>query len=31
VIRLQLPKGRLRIEDAVDPHSLRLVRECLMA
>jgi transposase len=30
-IQLQLPRGRLRIEGAVDPHSLRLVLECLLA
>ncbi len=30
-IQLQLPRGRLRIEGAVDPDSLRLVLECLLA
>jgi hypothetical protein len=30
-VLLQLPKGRVRIEAAVDPPSLRLVLECLMA
>ncbi len=30
-IQLQLPKGRLRIEGAVDARSLRLVLECLLA
>ena len=30
-IQLQLPRGRLRIEGAVDPHSLRIVLECLLA
>jgi transposase len=30
-IQLQLPKGRLRIEGAVDPDCLRLVLECLLA
>jgi transposase len=30
-IQLQLPKGRLRVEGAVDPWSLRLVLECLLA
>ena len=30
-IQLQLPRGRLRIEGAVDPHSLRVVLECLLA
>lgn len=30
-IQLQLPKGRLRIEGAVDAESLRLVLECLLA
>jgi len=30
-IQLQLPRARLRIEGAVDPHSLRLVLECLLA
>jgi len=29
-IQLQLPKGRLRIEGAADPVSLRLVLECLL-
>ena len=29
-IQLQLPKGRLRIEGAADPASLRLVLECLL-
>jgi transposase len=31
VIQLQLPRGRLRIEGAVDPHCLRVVLECLLA
>jgi transposase len=31
VIQLQLPRGRLRIEGAVDPHSLRVVLELLLA
>ena len=30
IIQLQLPKGRLRIEGAADPASLRLVLECLL-
>ncbi len=30
-IQLQLPRGRLRIEGAVDPESLRLVLECMLA
>jgi transposase len=30
-IQLQLPRGRLRIEGAVDPHSLRVVLELLLA
>jgi transposase len=30
-IQLQLPRGRLRIEGAVDPHSLRIVLELLLA
>jgi transposase len=30
-IQLQLPRGRLRIEGAVDRESLRLVLECLLA
>ncbi len=30
-IQLQLPRGRLRLEGAVDPHCLRLVLECLLA
>lgn len=30
IMQLQLPKGRLRIEGVVDPHSLRLVLECLL-
>lgn len=30
-IQLQLPRGRLRIEGAVDPDSLRVVLECLLA
>src|SRR5215469_14081025 len=30
-ILLQLPRGRLRIEGAVDPHSLRVVLELLLA
>jgi transposase len=30
-IQLQLPRGRLRIEGAVDPHCLRVVLECLLA
>lgn len=30
-IQLQLPRGRLRIEGAVDPHALRVVLECLLA
>lgn len=30
-IQLQLPRGRLRIEGVVDPRSLRLVLECLLA
>jgi transposase len=29
-IQLQLPKGRLRIEGAADPDSLRVVLECLL-
>lgn len=29
-IQLQLPKGRLRIEGAADPASLRVVLECLL-
>lgn len=29
-IQLQLPRGRLRIEGAVDPHCLRVVLECLL-
>jgi transposase len=29
-IHLQLPKGRLRIEGAADPASLRVVLECLL-
>ena len=29
-IQLQLPRGRLRIEGTVDPHSLRVVLECLL-
>ncbi len=29
-IQLQLPKGRLRIEGAADPVSLRVVLECLL-
>lgn len=31
MIQLQLPRGRLRIEGAVDPHALRIVLECLLA
>jgi transposase len=30
-IHLQLPRGRLRIEGIVDPASLRVVLECLLA
>lgn len=30
-IRLQLPRGRLRIEGVVDPHCLRVVLDCLLA
>jgi transposase len=30
-IHLQLPRGRLRIEGAADPESLRVVLECLLA
>jgi transposase len=30
ILQLQLPKGRLRIEGAVDPASLRVVLECLL-
>src|SRR5215469_5305922 len=30
-IQLQLPRGRLRIEGAVDSHSLRVVLELLLA
>ena len=30
-IQLQLPRGRLRIEGAVDPQSLRVVLELLLA
>lgn len=30
-IQLQLPRGRLRIEGAADPHSLRVVLELLLA
>ena len=30
-IQLQLPRGRLRIEGAVAPHSLRVVLELLLA
>ncbi len=30
-IQLQLPRGRLRIEGAVDPESLRLVLQCMLA
>ena len=30
-IQLQLPRARLRIEGVVDPGSLRLVLECLLA
>src|SRR5215469_148262 len=30
-IQLQLPRGRLRIEGAVDPHALRVVLELLLA
>jgi transposase len=30
-IQLQLPRGRLRIEGAVDPDSLRLVLQCMLA
>jgi transposase len=30
-IQLQLPRGRLRIEGAVDPHSLRVVLQLLLA
>ncbi len=30
-IQLQLPKGRLRIEGAVDPDCLRVVLNCLLA
>ena len=30
-IQLQLPRGRLRTEGAVDPDSLRVVLECLLA
>lgn len=29
-IQLQLPRGRLRIEGAVNPHCLRVVLECLL-
>lgn len=29
-IQLELPKGRLRIEGAADPASLRVVLECLL-
>ena len=29
-IQLQLRRGRLRIEGAVDPHCLRIVLECLL-
>lgn len=31
IIQVQLPKGRLRIEGAVDARSLRLVMDCLLA
>jgi len=30
IIQLQLPKGRLRIEGAVDPASLRVMLACLL-
>ena len=30
-IQLHVPRGRLRIEGAVDPESLRVVLECLLA
>jgi len=30
ILQLQLPKGRLRIEGAVDPACLRVVLECLL-
>jgi transposase len=30
-IQLQLPRGRLRIEGAVDPESLRMVLQCMLA
>ena len=30
MIQLQLPRGRLRIEGAVDPHCLRVVLDCLL-
>ncbi len=30
-IQLQSPRGRLRIEGAVDPESLRLVLQCMLA
>ena len=30
-IQLQLPRGRLRIEGAVDPETLRLVLQCMLA
>jgi transposase len=30
-IQLQLPRGRLRIEGSVDPDSLRVVLECMLA
>jgi len=30
ILQLQLPKGRLRIEGAVDPASLRVMLACLL-
>lgn len=30
-IQLQLPRGRVRIEGAVDPEALRLILQCMLA
>ena len=30
-IHLQIPRGRLRIEGAVDPEALRVILQCLLA
>jgi transposase len=30
-IHLQIPRGRLRIEGAVDPEALRVILQCMLA